>query len=147
MPRFKYRMQNILDIKLKLEEQAKNEYAQAQFALNVEEEKLQELKNRLLGYEAEAKQLRESTLNIQDMIANQRAIEVMKDLIKEQQKAVARAEKVLEQKRLALEEVMQERKMHEKLKEKALETFLADVAYAEAKEIDELTSYTYGQKE
>ena len=40
MARFRYRMQNILDIKEKMETQAKNEFAQAQARLNAEEEKL-----------------------------------------------------------------------------------------------------------
>lgn len=40
MARFRYRMQNILDIKEKMETQAKNEFAQAQAKLNAEEEKL-----------------------------------------------------------------------------------------------------------
>ena len=41
---------------------------------------------------------------------------------------------------------MQERKMHEKLKEKALLQFLDEEKAAEAKVVDELTSYTYGQR-
>lgn len=41
---------------------------------------------------------------------------------------------------------MQERKAHEKLKENAFEEFMKDELAAESKEIDQLTSYTYGQK-
>ena len=40
MARFRYRMQSILDIKLKMETQAKQEFAAAQQRLNEEEEKL-----------------------------------------------------------------------------------------------------------
>ena len=69
MAKFKYRMQNILDVKTKLETQAKNEYA----------------------------------------VAN----------------------------------VMIERKTHEKLKEKAFEDFQKELKATEAKEIDELVSFTY----
>ena len=42
--------------------------------------------------------------------------------------------------------LMQERKMHEKLKEHAFEAFMQDEKKREGKEVDELTSYTYGQK-
>ena len=42
---------------------------------------------------------------------------------------------------------MQERKIHEKMREKAFERFVAEVNAAEVKEIDELTSYVYGNKE
>ena len=40
MAKFRYRMQSILEIKKKLEEQAKNEFAAARAALNEEEDKL-----------------------------------------------------------------------------------------------------------
>ena len=44
MAKFIYRMQSILDIKQKLEEQAKNEFAKARLQLTLEEDKLQKLK-------------------------------------------------------------------------------------------------------
>ena len=48
--------------------------------------------------------------------------------------------------RSRLTEVMKERKTHETLKEKAFQQFLADEKRQEGKEVDELTSYTYGQR-
>ena len=53
------------------------------------------------------------------------------------------AEKNVEAARIRLNEVMVERKTHEKLREKAFEEFKQGLAYAEGKEIDELVSYTY----
>ena len=41
MAKFKYRMQSILEVKKKLEEQAKNEFVAARAALNEEEDKLE----------------------------------------------------------------------------------------------------------
>lgn len=43
MGKFKYSMQNILDIKIKLETQAKNEFSEANRAYLIEKEKLEEL--------------------------------------------------------------------------------------------------------
>ena len=43
MAKFKYRMQSILNVKMKLEVQAKQEFASAQAALSREEEKLNRL--------------------------------------------------------------------------------------------------------
>ena len=40
---------------------------------------------------------------------------------------------------------MQERKVQEKLREKAFEEFKHELAEAETKEIDELVSYTYNK--
>ena len=53
-----------------------------------------------------------------------------------------------ERKQLAEEKkkLKKERKMHETLREKAFEAFLQEENHAESKAIDELTSYTYGQK-
>ena len=50
MAKFIYRMQNILNIKYKLEESAKQEYAEARQALVAEEQKLDALKKRKQGY-------------------------------------------------------------------------------------------------
>ena len=53
----------------------------------------------------------------------------------------------MEAARERMAEAMKERKMHETLRrEKHLRLFLQEENHAESKAIDELTSYTYGQK-
>ena len=76
----------------------------------------------------------------------QNAIMRMEEFIVEQKREVDRAAKLVEKAREKLTEVMVERKSHEKLKENAFEEFIQELNSAEGKEIDELTSYTYGQK-
>ena len=71
---------------------------------------------------------------------------IMDEMIEAQRGQVALAQKTVEAARLKLQEVMQERKMHEKLKEKAFEQFMSEENAAEGKAVDELTSYTYGQR-
>ena len=56
------------------------------------------------------------------------------------------AERRLEEARQKLAEVRMERKTHETLKERAFEEFLMEEKKQESKEIDELTSYIYGQR-
>lgn len=56
---------------------------------------------------------------------------------------VQAAEKNLEFARKALNDVMIERKTHEKLREKQFEEFKYELEKAESKEIDELVSYNY----
>lgn len=53
MAKFIYRMQNILNLKLKLEEQQKMEFAAARKRLDEEEDKLHLLFRRKEGYEEE----------------------------------------------------------------------------------------------
>ena len=146
MAKFVYRMQNILTLDEKLEEQAKMEYATQQVALNEAEDKEEALRRRRERYEEEARRLRGDSLNDRDMIANAQAIDIMGDLIAGQHKVVMQEETKLEAKRSALEEAMKDRKTQEKLKEKAFEDFKAELAMEESKQIDQLTSYTFGIK-
>ena len=146
MAKFRYRMQSILEIKKKLEEQAKNEFAAARTALNEEEDKLEQLKKRKEAYEDEGRALRENTLNIMDIIENKEALLRMDEFIADQQLNVKRAQDRMEEARLALQNAMQESKTQEKLREKAFEQFVKEENKRESKEIDELVSYTYGRK-
>lgn len=146
MARFRYSMQSILNIKLKMETQAKQEFSAARAALDEEEERLQALFARKAGYEEEAEELLAGILDLRAIEENKMAMVCMDNYIAEQRVQVAKAERDLEQARERLTEVMMERKTHETLKEKAFQQFLMDEKRQESKEIDELTSYTYGQK-
>jgi flagellar FliJ protein len=90
--------------------------------------------------------MRKKALSVGDLRDNNRAISIMDGMITDQKKCVDKAEQTVEAARLKLQEVMQERKMHEKLKEKALEQYRYEENAAEFKAVDELTSYTYGQR-
>lgn len=146
MAKFKYRMQNILDIKQKLEEAAKMEFAEANVAVMREEEKLSALHTRRRAYEAEGKQLRKQRMHVPDIRNNIHALDVLRELIKEQEREVQKAKQVQEEKRLALQNAMQERKTQEKLYENAFAAFMQEENAKEGREVDELTSYQYGQK-
>ncbi len=146
MAKFVYRMQNILNLKLKLEEQQKMEFAAARKRLDEEEDKLHLLFRRKAGYEEEGRRLREDDLNVQDILDNRNALIQMDDYIAFQQIQVSKAEAKLEEERQKLQEAVQERKIQEKLRENAFEVFIREENARESKEVDELVSYTYGQK-
>lgn len=146
MAKFRYRMQSILNIKYQLETQAKMEVGRAQMRLNEEQEKLQTLIDRKEAYLEEGRQIREKALHVNDLRDNRNAVLIMDELIAVQKFEVRKAEEAVERARAKLTEIMQERKMHEKLKEKALIQFLEEEKAAEFKVVDELTSYTYGQR-
>lgn len=146
MAKFVYRMQSILNIKVKLETQARMQFATAKRALDDEEEKLEQLKERREAYIEEARARRNNALSVKELRDSKTAIQIMDDFIVEQKEQVARAAQKVEEARERLKEVMLERKTHERLREKAFEEFVAELNHEESKEIDELTSYTYGQK-
>lgn len=146
MAKFAYRMQNILNIQYQLETQAKMELGRAQMALMEEEETLQRLIDRKEAYLEEGRKMRSDVLHVSDLKDNRNAMLIMDEMIEMQKEQVALAQDVVEAARLKLQGVMQERKMHERLKEKALEQFIQEENAAEGKAVDELTSYTYGQR-
>ena len=146
MAKFRYRMQSILNIKYQFETQAKIEVGRAQARLNEEQDKLQRLIDRKNAYLEEGRRMRRKALNVNDLRDNRNAMLIMDEMIMTQRLEVVRAAEALDQARAKLTEVMQERKMHEKLKEKALLQFLAEEKATEAKVVDELTSYTYGRR-
>ena len=121
MSKFVYRMQSILEVKKKLEEQARNDFAAARVRLTEEEEKLQILLDRKEAYEQKGRELRESALNVMEIIENKEAILRMDEFAAQQRLAVKRAEDLLEEARVALQNAMQESKTQEKLREKAFE--------------------------
>ncbi|HCM91371.1 MAG TPA: flagellar export protein FliJ [Lachnospiraceae bacterium] len=145
MAKFFYKMQNILDIKEKLETQARNDYAVANAALAEEEDKLNALMDRRDGYEKKLKESYNGRLDLGSITEYADAVEIIKYHIRLQEVNVAKARKQVDITREKLQDAMQERKTHEKLKENAFEVFKQEVAASESKEIDELVSYRHGQ--
>ncbi len=143
MAKFAYRMQNILDLKLKMEEQEKINFGLAQAAYANEREKLRQIMIRQAGYEAQLKQLSVGSINISDIKTCKNAITAMKVALRAQMMEVSKAQRVMDNARKRLNTVMQEQKMHEKLKEKAFEKFKEELNAEESKLTDELVSYTY----
>ncbi len=146
MAKFRYRMQNILDIKEKLEEQAKITYGIAQQKYAAEEEKLQDMVIRRMGYERSLKKLMSGPMDLHKIQITKQAADSMKILVRRQMVEVHKAELELEASRKALTEVMQERKMHEKLRERTFHEFVKGQEHEEGLEIDQLVSYTYNAK-
>ncbi|MBQ6968508.1 MAG: flagellar FliJ family protein [Lachnospiraceae bacterium] len=146
MARFRFRMQNILNLKEKLETQAEMRFAEQKKVLNEAIEAKNELLRRLAFLEEEAKRLRSDTLDLLEIQNNDLSRRLVQEDIIRADDRIRREERILEQRRKELENVMKERKAQEKLREHAFERFLKEEAAAESKMIDELTSYVYGQK-
>lgn len=146
MARFRFPMQNILNMKEKLEEQAKNEYGQANARLLAEEKKLEQLNNRLEDARLQLKNVLREVLSMTEIHKRENAVVILKWYVKQQQLVVKRCEKEVEIAREKLTEAMKERKIFEKLREKAFDEFMKEEGRREQKEVDELMSYRYGAK-
>ena len=145
MAKFQYRMQNILNIKMKLEVQAKNAYGIANGKYQEEQKKLQTLMLRRMEYEKKLKGLMNGTIDVKKIAHARNDVNTMKTLVRRQMVEVHKAELEVERARQELNSIMLERKTHEKLRERAFEQFKKELAEQEAKEIDELVSYTYNK--
>ena len=143
MAKFAYRMQSILDIKEKMEGQAKIAYGVANAKLIDEHGKLQLIIIRYAGFESQARNLVNGTIDVPKIKECKRAADTMKTMQRSQMMNVHVAEKNVEAARLKLNEVMMERKTHERLKELPYDVLKQEMKNAENKEIDELESYTY----
>jgi flagellar FliJ protein len=143
MAKFIYKMENILGIKYKMEDQAKTAYGMARMKLTEEEEKLFTLKQKVVIYQERKKMIMSTKLDLIELRQCEEAIEITKYFIKQQEIAVKKAEQHLELMRTRLNTAMVERKTHEKLKDNALQEFFVEYESGERKEIDELVSFKY----
>ncbi len=138
---FRFRMQSILDMKAKLEDQAKIEFAQAQQKLTEEQELLEQIIKRKDDYIAYGIKLRSEAINVKEILDNKNAIEYTKELEKEQRLAVNVAQKAVDAATRRMMEARAQTRTYEKLKEHAFEEFMLEENRAENKEIDQLNSY------
>lgn len=143
MAKFIYRLQNVLDVKMKLESQAKTAFSTAAARLNEEEDKLNRLYEARKAAEEDYRRCSIGILDMMELKSAKDNVEYIKEQIVLQQKAVDNAKKMLEIARFRLNEAMKDRKIHEKLKENAFEEFMHEENEAEKKEIDQLVSFTY----
>lgn len=147
MAKFVYRMQNILDVKYKLETQAQTAYGEANARLVEEELKLERIYDDINRYEDEIRANSSNVVNIEELKWCTNAIRIKKLEAEAQKKAIERARREAELARIKLNEAMVDRKTHEKLREKAFDEFKLEVAEAESKEIDELVSFQFSKSE
>ncbi|MEE3392245.1 MAG: flagellar export protein FliJ [Lachnospiraceae bacterium] len=145
MARFKFRLNNLLNIKIRLEDQAKAEYGMEQIKLNEEEEKLLAVIARKDGSEALLKNALTGNIDVLDIEEKQHGLDVMKLKVQEQTEARDAQRRRTDAARAKLDEAMKERKTYEKLKEKAFEEFKKEISREEQKEIDELVSFRHGR--
>ena len=146
MAGFKFRLQSYYDLKGKLEDQAKLEYGLRLAQLAKERMKRDALE------EERANTLEQYRHAVQSHI-DPGLFRMMGDYIERLKRAVAlqeieiqKAKVEAEEKRMALVEAMKQRKMLEKLHDRAKERHLVEVAKAEQGVVDEVISYRLAVK-
>ena len=147
MAKFIYKMQSLLNIKEKLEEQEKTAYGLAKAALNEEEAKLAQMVARKNKYIEEKRVEMSASIHIRELTNLEHAIKSMEIKIDEQVLVVKKAEKAVMLAQARLENAMKERKIQDKLKEHAFEQFKLEEEAADQQEINELVTFRFGKAE
>lgn len=143
MAKFIFKMESILSIKCKLEDQAKAEYGIEVARLREEERKLEQLVARKEAYQEALTEAVQDALNIREIKDLENSVENAKYNINMQKIVIKQQQQRVDQAREKLDNAMKERKTYEKLKEKAFEQFKLEIEAQERKEIDELVSFRF----
>ncbi len=146
MKGFKFRLESLLNIKEKFEQQAKIAYGEEVRKLDEEKQKLQDL---YVSKEENTQKQRESftgTIDIFNFEQYRNYATKIDEMIVNQIEAVELQGIKVEEARNKLAEIVKERKAFEKLKEKELEEFKKEVQLAEDKQVDELVTYKFGTR-
>ncbi len=97
-------------------------------------------------YIEDVRRLSSGRLNVALVRRSNEYIKTIEEFMNQQAVVLRIAQKNLEKCREKLNEAVQDRKIHEKLKEKAFEEFKLELNVEEKKEIDQLVSFTYNDK-
>ena len=143
MHKFRFKLEGVLSVKMRLEEQAKAAFASAMQTLNACEQKRDEAAARVRSYEAKLEELVNGILNITEITVCKDAIRIVREDLVEKENAVKRAQNRVEMCRKNLSNAIMERKTIEKLKEKEFEEYIKEYNDEERKQIDELVSYRH----
>lgn len=143
MAKFIYRMENILSLQIKLENEAKIQLTLANNVLRIEQEKLRAIYDDITEYEDKIRAFSDGLLDVKELKRCNDAIAVKKMEAEEKKKTIAIAQKNVDKAMKKLREAMIERKTQEALKDKAFDEFKREVNDEEKKEVDQIVSYQY----
>ncbi|TCT16423.1 flagellar FliJ protein [Natranaerovirga pectinivora] len=143
MSKFKYKFQNILEIKHKIEDQKKLSYFNAVQAHSSQLDELYRMYDKKDDYENNLKTNVKRVVTAKNLRDYYNGLERIVEFCKEEESKLAELEQKLEITRIDMNTAVIDRKTYEKLKEKDFERFLEDEKLKENKIVDELISYKY----
>ena len=145
MKKFKFRLENVLELRTKTLEDRQLEMAAIQARLNDANNKLDSLEQSRLQAKRDLEKILGAGENIEFIrVKNyQDYTAKLDDDISIQHKVIADIENELELKQEEVREALKAKKMLEKLKEKEYKAFLKDFEQREAKELDDIALTRY----
>ena len=140
---FNFKFQAILDLKIRLEDQKKAKYGEANEELKRQQDKLNVLLEEKVYQCNLMRDKGQKGVTPKELIVYNNYMERLKRSIEIQNVVVENAKKAVERARLELVEAAKQRKMFETLKEKKLEEYWEDYYKKEQAQLDEIVSYKY----
>ncbi len=143
MAKFVFRLQPILNLKIQLEDNLKNELGKSIQRLEKEKRIL-----KAIDHEKEENILNFNSISIQGVAVGKLKdyssyISLLHDRMNNQKENVNQAEKIVDKNREKLVKAVQERKMLEKLKENKYQDFLVEQQKEEQRLNDQFTSFKF----
>ncbi|CBH21857.1 putative Flagellar export protein FliJ [Acetoanaerobium sticklandii] len=138
---FRFKLQRILDLKLKQEDEKKNQIATLMQAIKTKEDELEALKSEKKHKEFSLNDSRKKGISILEIRNINQYLLFLDKKINTVKFEISSLESNLEQKRLEYLELQKERKTFEKLKEKDYEKYLYSEKKEEEKMIDQIVTF------
>lgn len=145
MAKFEFRLQSVLNLREKLENQKELEYGLALKKLERERELERSLRSSRSACVTALAGKIEARIDPEEIARYNEYINVLKDRIAVQIKVVKAAADYAENKRLELVEAMRERKTLERLRENQHEEYIEEEKRDEQKQVDQTVSYKYAK--
>ncbi len=143
---FKFKLQSVLDLKIKNEDDEKRKLADVMQLQAREEQTLVALQNRRAFLISELKKKQgEGAINVTELQMYSRAVEKLKNDIISQQLRLKEIAIMLEEQRNRLLMATQEKKIYEKLKEKQHQAYIDEEEYKDKQTIDELATLKFAK--
>lgn len=146
MAGFAFKLNGLLKVKEKIEEQKKIELGKALSSLSYEEEKLNEIKNRRVQVIESQREAVKNVVNIANYTQMNNFIKQLDKQEQHQLVKIKQAEIIVNERKEELMEAMKERKSLEKLKENEQIAYNKEVLMKEQKIVDEIVSYKYNKQ-
>ncbi len=149
MARFKFRLEKVLEVRRRKEEEKEKELASLKKELRREEEFLEKLRKEtsLIAERIGAFQkVDDESLNLEELRREYDYLEVLRNKITRHLNTVEKLMIKIEEKRKELIEASKERKIMEKLKDKQYRKFRSEEERKERKVLDEIGTLNYNHK-
>lgn len=147
MKKFKFKLETVLNVKERKEEQLKHELMQIQALKIREEQLLSEVKEKRAYISMEKSDENKKGTDIQNLVNFEQYLGVLLKKIDDTQNSIKVLEKKADIKRVEVVEASRQKKVFEKLKEKQFGEFQKVVIQNEQKVLDEMAVSKFNRKE